>query len=37
VEKQIAELRQHAARAQAAAQAVPRLEALFVSLKEAAL
>jgi argininosuccinate lyase len=37
VEKQISELRNHAARARAAADAVPRLEALFVSLKEAAL
>lgn len=37
VERQVLELRNHAARARAAADAVPRLEALFVSLKEAAL
>ncbi|HLM46897.1 MAG TPA: hypothetical protein VK458_23695, partial [Myxococcaceae bacterium] len=37
VEKQIAELKSHAARARAMADAVPRLAALFDSLQEAAL
>jgi argininosuccinate lyase len=37
VEKQILELKSHAARARAMADAIPRLEALFHSLQEAAL
>jgi argininosuccinate lyase len=37
VEKQISELKSHAARAREVAQAIPRLEALFHSLREAAL
>jgi argininosuccinate lyase len=37
VEKQIAELKSHAARARAAANAIPRLDTLFDSLQEAAL
>jgi argininosuccinate lyase len=37
VQKQIAELKSHAARAREAAHAIPRLETLFESLQEAAL
>jgi argininosuccinate lyase len=37
VEKQIVELKSHAARARAMADAVPRLGSLFESLQEAAL